>query len=328
MPTSPLTADKISVVICAFSEQRWDDICAAIASLEQQSLVPEDVVLVIDYNDRLFERALAAFEQATVIRNTAEKGLSGARNTGIETARGHVILFLDDDATADRRWVENMVAPLQDPGIVAVGGLTLPAWDGGTAPPWFPEEFYWVVGCSYRGLPAHRAQIRNPSGGNSAFRVSSLRECGGFASTLGRVGDKPVGCEETDLSLRIAAAQPQTRMVLARDAVIHHRIPRQRQTTIYFLRRCYWEGVSKAVLAHRLGARAQGLSVERQHALRTLPQGMLLAVAEAWKRRSPALALRAGNIPMGLAMAAAGYVAGSMKIASASSDAVVKVAYA
>ncbi|GAA1767357.1 glycosyltransferase family 2 protein [Kocuria aegyptia] len=329
MPGPPPTAHKISVVVCAFSEQRWDELCAAIASLEQQSLVPEDVVLVIDHNDRLFERALEVFDRATIMRNTAEKGLSGARNTGTEAARGSIILFLDDDATADRRWVERMVAPLEDPDIVGVGGTALPAWEGGAAPPWFPEEFYWVVGCSYRGLPTHRAQIRNPIGATMAFRASSLRECGGFASTLGRVGDKPVGCEETDLSLRIAAAQPQSRVILARDAVVHHRVPRQRQTASYFLRRCYWEGVSKAVLVHRLGERAtQGLSDERKHALRTLPQGMLLAVAEAWKRRSPALALRAGSIPMGLAVTAAGYVAGSLKVAPFSSHAGVDAAYA
>jgi GT2 family glycosyltransferase len=328
-PTSPLAAPMISVVVCAFSEQRWDELCAAIASLEQQSLVPQDVVLVIDHNDRLFERALGAFERVRITRNTAEKGLSGARNTGTETARGSIILFLDDDATADRHWVEHMVAPLEDPDIIGVGGFVLPAWEGDVAPPWLPEEFYWVVGCSYRGLPAHRAQIRNPIGATMAFRASSLLACGGFASALGRVGDKPVGCEETDLSLRIAAAQPQSRVILARDAVVHHRVPRQRQTASYFLRRCYWEGVSKAVLARRLGERAaQGLSDERTHALRTLPQGMLLAVAEAWKRRSPALALRAGSIPIGFVVTAAGYVAGSLKVASSGNHAVVEAAHA
>lgn len=329
MPTSPITAHKISVVVCAFSEHRWDELCAAIASLERQSLVPEDVVLVIDHNDQLFERALGAFNGATITRNTAEKGLSGARNTGMDTAQGNIILFLDDDATADCQWVEHMVAPLEDPDVVGVGGFAIPSWEGGAAPPWFPEEFYWVVGCSYRGLPAHQAQIRNPIGATMAFRASSLRECGGFVSTLGRVGDKPVGCEETDLSLRIAAAQPQSRVILVRDAVVHHRVPRQRQTASYFLRRCYWEGVSKAVLARRLGERAtQGLSDERKHALRTLPQGMLLAVVDAWKQRSPALAMRAGSIPMGLAVTAAGYVVGSLKGAPPSSHAVVNAAHA
>ncbi|MFW3386637.1 UNVERIFIED_CONTAM: glycosyltransferase family 2 protein [Kocuria sp. CPCC 205274] len=327
MPTSPVTGHRISVVVCSFSEQRWDELCAALASLQQQSLVPEEIVLVIDHNDELFERAVGAFDRVTITRNTAEKGLSGARNTGTETARGNIILFLDDDATADHRWVEHMVAPLEDPDVVGVGGFAIPAWEGGVAPHWFPEEFYWVVGCSYRGLPGHREQIRNPIGATMAFRASSLRECNGFASTLGRIGDKPVGCEETDLSLRIAAEQPQSRVVLARDAVVYHRVPRQRQTTRYFLRRCYWEGVSKAVLAQRLGERAgPGLSEERKHALRTLPQGMLLAVAEAWKRRSPALALRAGSIPMGLAVTAVGYVAGNLKVASSGNDTVAEAA--
>lgn len=314
MTTAQRAGQGISIVVCAFSERRWENLCAAIASLEQQSLVPEDIVLVIDYNEKLYERAVAVFRRVTVVRNQEQKGLSGARNSGVEAARGGIVLFLDDDATADRFWIENMVAPMDDPDVVGVGGFVLPAWDGGVAPAWFPTEFHWVVGCSYRGLPPHGAQIRNPIGAAMAYRTDSLRACGGFASELGRVGDKPVGCEETDLSLRIAAAQPQSQVVIARDAIVHHWVPRQRQTANYFLRRCYWEGVSKAVLARRLGkVTAQGLSEERTHALYTLPLGMLLAVSDAWKRRSPALALRACSIALGLAVTASGYAVGGLR---------------
>ncbi|MEV4900709.1 glycosyltransferase [Citricoccus sp. NPDC055426] len=314
MPDAPGVGEGVSVVVCAFTEGRWEELSAALTSLGRQSLVPEDVVLVIDHNEALYERSAAAFEGVTVVRNAEQKGLSGARNTGVSAARGSIVLFLDDDATADHGWVENMVAPLEDPDVVGVGGFVLPAWAGGNAPSWFPEEFHWVVGCSYRGLPPHRAKIRNPIGAAMAFRAESLKACGGFASELGRVGDKPVGCEETDLALRIAAAQPQSRVVLARDAVVHHSVPQQRQTADYFFRRCYWEGVSKAVLARRLGTGAStGLSDERNHALRTLPQGMASAMAEAWTRRSPSTVLRAASIALGLAVTAGGYAMGSLQ---------------
>ncbi|MEO9248377.1 glycosyltransferase family 2 protein [Citricoccus nitrophenolicus] len=308
------SGEEVSVVVCAFSEGRWEELCAALTSLERQSRVPEDVVLVIDHNEALYERSLAAFERVTVVRNAEQQGLSGARNTGFRAARGSIVLFLDDDATAERHWVENMMAPLNDPDVVGVGGFVLPAWAGGAAPGWFPEEFHWVVGCSYRGLPPHRSQIRNPIGAAMAFRTDSLKACGGFTSELGRIGDKPVGCEETDLALRITAAQPQSRVVLARDAVVHHSVPRQRQTADYFFRRCYWEGVSKAVLARRLGTGAStGLSDERNHALRTLPQGMALAVVDAWTRRSPSRVLRAASIALGLAVTAGGYAMGRLQ---------------
>ncbi len=314
IPQAAGAREGVSVVVCAFTEARWVELSAALASLARQSLVPEDVVLVIDHNESLYERAVAAFTGVTVVRNAEQQGLSGARNTGVRAARGGVVLFLDDDATADHRWVENMVAPLEDPDVVGVGGFVLPAWAGGDAPAWFPEEFNWVVGCSYRGLPPHRAPIRNPIGAAMAFRADSLRASGGFSSELGRVGDKPVGCEETDLALRIAAAQPHSRVVLARDAVVHHSVPRQRQTADYFFRRCYWEGVSKAVLARRLETGpSTGLSDERNHALRTLPRGMALAVTEAWTRRSPSHVLRAANIALGLVVTASGYAMGTLQ---------------
>ncbi|MGG5753402.1 glycosyltransferase family 2 protein [Zafaria sp. Z1313] len=313
-PDAAPAPQRVSVVVCAFTERRWDDLCKAVASLGRQSVAPEEVVVVIDHNEALLERAQRTFSHATVVANLAEQGLSGARNTGMSVALGDTVLFLDDDASADPEWLREMTEPLVDPDVVGVGGYVLPAWDGGVEPAWFPEEFYWVVGCSYRGLPGDRQPIRNPIGAAMAFRAPSVRAAGGFSSTLGRIGDKPVGCEETDLSLRISAREPDRRVVLARTAVVHHRVPKDRQHLGYFLRRCYWEGVSKAVLARRIGdGGGPGLSSERTHALKTLPTGMLRAVVESLAERRPARALRAGAIVLGLAATVFGYASGTAR---------------
>lgn len=264
---------RLAVVVCAFTERRWDDLVAACASLLNQTRRPEEIILVIDHNDFLQHRALAHIPDVRVVSNLEAQGLSGARNTGVHATSADIVLFLDDDATADEHWVQRMVTHLDDPAIVGTGGYAVPNWDGGASPAWFPVEFLWVVGCSYEGLPGQGETIRNPIGCAMAFRRSAIVEAGGFSTSVGRLGSKPLGCEETELSIRIAKREPATRIVHAVSAVVHHRVPRDRQSVKYFARRCFWEGVSKSRMARLTGA-GSALSTERGYVLQTLTRGV------------------------------------------------------
>jgi glycosyltransferase involved in cell wall biosynthesis len=96
-----------------------------------------------------------------VLENTCPRGLSGGRSSGVGAATGEVVAFLDDDAVAAPDRLEHVVAEYADDRVMAVGGRTEPSSDE-PAPGWFPEEFGWVVGSSYRGLPTRRVAIRNP----------------------------------------------------------------------------------------------------------------------------------------------------------------------
>src|SRR5690349_1535306 len=95
----------ISVVICAYTEERWENLVAAVASLESQSIPPREIILVVDHNTSLFERARAHLRSAIVIENREQRGLSGARNSGVAIAEGMLIAFLDDDAIAEPDWL-------------------------------------------------------------------------------------------------------------------------------------------------------------------------------------------------------------------------------
>jgi hypothetical protein len=50
----------------------------------------------------------------------------------------------------------------------------------GGRPGWFPPEFGWVVGCSYRGTPAERTMVRHFIGGNMSLRRRLVVESDGF----------------------------------------------------------------------------------------------------------------------------------------------------
>ena len=305
-----------SVVICVYTEERWEDIRQAVESVEQQTRRPYELILVVDYNPDLHLDLKRAYPQAIVVENTHEQGLSGGKNTGVATATGDIVAFLDDDAVADPGWLEALEEGFQDPGVVGVGGRTEPIWASKRRPRWFPREFDWTVGCTYRGMPAVKAPIRNVMGGNAAFLREVVSEVGGFHSGIGRSvqgrKSRPLGCEETEFCIRLSQRRPGSVMLFEPRALIGHKVSRQREGFAYFRSRCYAEGLSKALVTHEVGSQ-DGLSSERAHALKTLPLGALRALGEAVRGDLGGFG-RAGAIVIGLAWTAWGYLVGSLRL--------------
>jgi len=293
----------ISVVICAYSEERWDDLAAAVASCQGQTLRADEIIVVIDHNDQLRVRAEDEFADVLVISNESARGLSGARNTGVAHSTGDVIAFLDDDAFADPDWLEHLTVPMADTLVAGTGGWIVPHWPG-VEPTWYPASFLWVLGCSYDGLPASGARIRNPIGSNMALRRRVMETVGGFTLGIGRIGKVPLGGEETELCIQYATRVPAERFVLSREAVVHHRVPTSRLTWRYFLSRCWAEGLSKAVISRRVGG-STGLAAERAHLVRSVPRDLLASMLVV-ARDPRAGSKRAAMIVSGAATAIAG----------------------
>ena len=299
----------VSVVICAYTEDRWDDLVDAVASLRHQTRAPLETVLVIDHNPELLERVERELTGVVAVENSEQRGLSGARNTGVSRARGEIVAFLDDDAVADLDWCEQLSRHYADRRVIGVGGRAEAAWLEGR-PSTFPEEFDWVVGCSYRGVPEVTTAIRNPIGANMSFRADVLQEVGGFRSGVGRIGTRPVGCEETEFSIRAAETRPGGTILYEPAARVSHRVPPTRGSWRYFRSRCYAEGLSKAIVAGWVGS-SPALSSERAYTLRTLPLGVLRGMADAVRGDLAGLG-RAAAIVTGLAITSAGYCVGRL----------------
>jgi GT2 family glycosyltransferase len=301
----------VSVVICSHSDDRWESLAAAVASVRQQSLPAREILVVVDHNARLLERARTGLSGALVLENREQHGLSGARNTGVQAAQGELIAFLDDDAVAAPDWLAALTYACMDRRVLGSGGLVEPAWQG-QKPGWLPREFYWVVGCSYRGMPETTGRIRNPIGANMCIRADVFETVGGFSSRVGRVGTRPAGCEETELCIRALRQWPQGMFLYEPAAKICHAVPPRRTSWRYFCSRCFQEGRSKALVTRSVGAR-HGLASERAFATRTLPAAIVQGVADAFLRRDAAGLARAGAIITGLAATAAGYATASVE---------------
>lgn len=298
---------SVTVIITAFTEERWDDMMAAVESVRRQTLRAHQLILVIDHNEALTKRLAAEVPDAQVVENRVARGVTGSRNVGVRLATGDIVVFLDDDAEAQPDWLAKLLAPYDDPRVIGVGGRLDPLWTAGQ-PRWFPEEFNWVVGCTYRGMPTQPAPVRNFIGANMSFRRDIFDEVE-FFTGIGHVGHRTIGGSDPDFCLRVARRWPDRVLLYHPEAVVRHRAHAVRGRFAYFRSRCYSEGLSKAIIRRNFGGRS--LSSERTYTTRTLPHGVLRGVGEA-VRGDLSGALRASAIVAGLAFTTAGFVVGSL----------------
>jgi glucosyl-dolichyl phosphate glucuronosyltransferase len=293
----------VSVVVCAHDEDRWPELQAAVRSLHEQTLQAHEIIVVVDHNPHLATRARSRLS-VTVVENTGTPGLGGARNSGLEAASAEIVAFLDDDAIASEQWLARLAGGYEDPDVAGVGGSARPLWET-ERPLWFPPEFDWVVGCSYRGMPETAKPVRNMFGCNMSFRRDLVRQLGGF-----RLG---YGCDETELCIRLRQRWPEKKLLYLPEACVLHHVPANRMRFARFLSRCYFEGGSKAVVSRLVGS-GDALASERDYIRRVLPAGIRQGLTDAAAHGRRSGAARAGAIVAGLASTTVGYAAAGIAI--------------
>lgn len=310
-----------SVVICTYTPARLADLLAALDGVAAQQHRPDEVLIVVDHDDVLFEHLLR-LESAwgehgrpplRVVGSIWPRGLSGARNTGLGVAGGEVVVFLDDDAVPDPDWLGELLQVFTADEVAGAGGRIDPGWPV-ERPWWFPVHLDWTVGCTIASMPADGGAVRNVFGASAAFRRDALQAIGGFPMELGRVGADGAGCEETDVCIRLRAEFPGTSIVYVPRSVVTHRVTNERCTPGYVVRRCAAEGRSKARLASRVGS-AAAMSEERSFA-RVMGGAVLGDVVGSV--RAPGRLGRAAVLTAGVVAAAGGYAGERVRLARGS----------
>jgi GT2 family glycosyltransferase len=300
-------ATPVSIVIPCHSERGWDTLVGAVASALAQQPAPVEVIVVVDHNPGLFERAQRHFSGVTVLQNRFEQGASGTRNTGAWHTTTPLVAFLDGDITAGPQWLAQLVAPFDDPSVVGTGGAIAAAWER-SRPRWMPDELLWAVGASYTGMPTITAPVRNVWSASMAVRREAFAAVGGFREGFGKIGSRNRP-EDTDLCLRMSEGRGHWMYVP--EAVVEHDVPAERSTFRFVLRRCYAEGRGKVQMA-RLLDDSSSLGAERSYVTRTLPRGLLrdlsgaVRVPGAGQPTRAGHAARAGTVVAAVAAAALG----------------------
>lgn len=252
----------ISVIVCTSGGRLT--IRAALVALLEQTLSPESYEIVVIINtvevsayERLKTQLEAVAETGRAqLRFVHEPrlGLSVARNSGISSAAGRYVAFIDDDGLADPEWLEQIVVRFDaDERVASVGGNIFPHFEV-EPPAWVTPHLYPYFSCKtfskseeFLGIGLYFF------GTNMAFRKDVLVASGGFDACLGRKGDNLLSNEEWTVFHYI---DQQGLLKLSSPMVnVRHMIPPSRLIRWFFIRRLWWQGVSDTVFHLRVSCR-------------------------------------------------------------------------
>ena len=202
---------SVSLVICTRNRPELLEGC--LRSLQNLSHPPHEIVVVDNAPSSDDTRQIVAKMPGVKYILEPRPGLSVARNTGIAKSTGNIIVFTDDDVIVHPEWINRLQRGFQDPRVMAVTGLMLPAQleteaelifhKGSGGPDWkyqaltFDTQFFedrkrW-------GVPVWRIG----AGANMAFRRKAFELVGDFDERLGAGAS---GCsEDSELWYRVLA---------------------------------------------------------------------------------------------------------------------------
>lgn len=200
---------KVSVVIPAYNAMAY--LPEAVDSVLAQTFTDYDVVIVDDgSSDRIVDWSATIQEPRVRLVSQANRGLAGARNTGIRESRGEYIAFLDADDLWHPTKLEKQVALMDiDPSLgVIYTWMTLINQQG-------ESTGRFVKNC-VEGDVWERLILRNcvGSGSNPMVRRTCFEQVGDFDENLGSY------MEDRDMWLRIA---PHYKFAVVKESLVDYR---------------------------------------------------------------------------------------------------------
>ncbi|MCS7064324.1 MAG: glycosyltransferase [Methylacidiphilales bacterium] len=172
---------KVSVVVCSYNGARTLRDC--LTSLQRLHYPDYEVIFVDDGSTDHSQEIVKDFPNVINIYQK-NKGLSVARNVGIERAQGSIVAFTDSDCMADPDWLYFLVLAFDNGKYAAVGGPNLS-----------PPAANWVQAtvAAAPGSPSHvlltDTEAEHVPGCNMAFQKSVLQEVNGFDPEYRKAGD-------------------------------------------------------------------------------------------------------------------------------------------
>lgn len=235
----------LSVVIATYGEA--PHLASVLQALADQTDKCFDVV-VVDNNEHPRARPICElFGERVAFLHFPRQGLSAARNAGIAATHGQYIAFLDDDGVPEPGWAAELQLGLRRYDCAAAGGRVELALDG-CLPAWYPEGLRSLLAeLRYDAIDiAAITDLQYVVGANFCVARRSVDAMGGFRLDLGRHGSSLRSGEEVELCRRIMKSGGRVAFLAA--AVVWHRIPSQKCTLGYVIRRSIWQGRSDARL--------------------------------------------------------------------------------
>jgi cellulose synthase/poly-beta-1,6-N-acetylglucosamine synthase-like glycosyltransferase len=208
-------APPVSVLIPAHNEERYIESTVRSALSSDYPGRLEAIVINDGSTDRTPQILSALRKQLRGLRviSTNHVGKSNALNRGISASRNDVIVVVDGDSDLQPDAIANLVRPLSDPKVAAVGGIVKVKNRSGPIS-WFQRIEYLYSSFFNSLCDRINGNIFTP-GPISAFRRDVVRVKGGF--------NNRVYLEDVDMALRIIKSG--YRIHIAEDAVVRTNVP-------------------------------------------------------------------------------------------------------
>jgi glycosyltransferase involved in cell wall biosynthesis len=230
---------------------RYDDVEVCLDALgiaAADTEIPHEII-VIDQTDPPARRGdlVARYPSIKHIYQN-DKGLSIARNLGVQESSGEVLAYLDDDAVPSPQWFTEIALPFQSDGegkVLACGGKVIADYRKRARPDWMTPSLEAYLSCINWG---DRGRFLNQGewivGANMAFRRSVFHKIDLFDVSLGRKGTKILlSNEEIGMIEKIGLEH----IWYVPNAVVNHVIAPERLDQTWFRRRVYWQAVSDLI---------------------------------------------------------------------------------
>lgn len=200
---------SISVIICTYNRDKF--IGEALNCLAKQTLPAGNFeIIVVDNrstdNTASIAKKFIADHPELQARYVMEpnKGLSFARNRGIQEARASIVTYIDDDAEVTPHFLESIVSFLQaNSSVVGVGGKVIPKYSESGEPKWISKYLNGFVGrMDFGDRPKQfDSKMKYPTGCNMTYTKEILQKAGGFNNELTfRSDDKYIFHQVTKIS--------------------------------------------------------------------------------------------------------------------------------
>lgn len=273
-------ANLVSICVCTYRRDTLRDTLASLARLTMPPGTDIEVVVVDNDGDCSARSMVSGFADSApfpvVYAAESRKGLSFARNRGLETAKGQWIALLDDDEVAASDWLARLLETAERFRADAVVGTVLPEFEG--LPP------AWIVRSRFfdRSLPPAGTKIGMgiALSGNALLRVDFLRE----HNLLFDTDFNFTGGEDSDFFRRFTDLGGT--VVSAPEAVVREFVPTQRMTAEHLSKVSLWIGEIYARLTHKHGGLLVTVANVPRAALNLIAATLLMAVSFPFGRAS------------------------------------------
>jgi glycosyltransferase involved in cell wall biosynthesis len=242
---------SIDVVICTYNRAAGLD--AVLSALSGQSSAVDVAWSVLVIDNASTDSTADVFEAHRSHRllpglrrvRENEQGLTPARRRGVRETSAPWIAFIDDDNILEPGWLDAIAHAIRShPHAGAIGGRVVLDWE---QPP--PAVFKRFGFCFAEQEPGGAAcELSSLVGAGMVVCRKVLVECGWLERPLlaDRVGKRLVSGGDVEIAQRIRGAGYH--LWFTPEAVLRHRIPRDRVRWSYLLRVNYGLGGSEALV--------------------------------------------------------------------------------